>query len=187
MHTQVAIVGAGPAGLMLAHLLQRTGVESVVIEIRSREYVESRVRAGVLEQGTVDLLNENGLGERMHREGMLHHGIELGFAGQRHRIDMKVLTGQAIMVYAQHEVVKDLVQARLLAGGEIVFEATDVSMDGFNGTSPVVRFEKDGVAQELHCDYIAGCDGFHGVCRPSVPEGVLTKFERNYPFGWLGI
>ena len=187
MRTQVAIIGAGPAGLMLAHLLQLSGIESVVLEARSRGYVESRVRAGVLEQCTVDLLNATGIGHRMKAEGLLHRGIELGFTGRRHRIDMKALTGDAVTVYAQHEVVKDLICARLEAGGEIVFEATEVSIHGFNSDSPMVRFEKNGVIHELHCDYIAGCDGFHGICRPSVPEGVLTTYERVYPFGWLGI
>ena len=187
MRTQVAIVGAGPAGLMLAHLLQRAGVESVVIEARSREYVESRIRAGVLEHGTVDLLHEVGLGDRMSREGMKHNGIELGFNRQRHRIDMKALTGEGITVYAQHEVIKDLIDARVRAGGAIVFEATDVSIQGFRGDSPSVRFTHDGVAQELNCDFIAGCDGSHGVCRSSVPDGVLKTFERVYPFAWLGI
>jgi p-hydroxybenzoate 3-monooxygenase len=187
MRTQVAIIGAGPAGLMLAHLLYLQGVESVVVEARNRRYVEERIRAGVLEQGTVDLLNEAGLGERMRREGLLHNGIELGFAGRRHRIDMKELTGQAVTVYGQHEVVKDLIQARLSAGGEIVFEAANVTVHDFAGTAPSVRYEKDGVGRELRCDYIAGCDGFHGVCRPSVPDGALIVYERVYPFGWLGI
>jgi len=187
MRTQVAIIGAGPAGLMLAHLLHRSGVESVVLEARSREYVESRVRAGVLEQGTVDLLNETGLGDRMNAEGLLHHGIELGFGGRRHRIDMKALTGNAVTVYAQHEVVKDLIAARLKARGEIVFEAAKVSIHGFDGDAPVVQFEKDGVSHEMRCDYIAGCDGFHGICRPTAPAGALTTYERIYPFAWLGI
>lgn len=187
MRTQVAIIGAGPAGLMLAHLLHLRGVESIIIEARSREYVEGRVRAGVLEQGTVDLLNETGLGERMRREGLLHHGIEVGFSGRRHRIDMKELTGKAITVYGQHEVVKDLIQTRILAGREIIFEAEDVSIHGLDGSTPIVRYEKGGNAHELQCDYIAGCDGSHGVCRPSVPAGVLTTYERDYPFGWLGV
>ena len=190
MRTQVAIVGAGPAGLMLGHLLQLQGIEAVIVEARSRQYVEERVRAGVLEQGTVDLMNETGLGERMSREGLLHHGIELGFSRKRFRIDMEALTGKAVTVYGQHEVVKDLIKARLASGAEIVFEADNVSIAGFSGgdgENPVVRYEKDGQRHEIECDYIAGCDGFHGVCRPSVPEGVLTTFERVYPFGWLGI
>jgi p-hydroxybenzoate 3-monooxygenase len=187
MRTQVGIIGAGPAGLVLGHLLHLCGIESVIIEARSRKYVEERVRAGVLEQGTVDLLNRTGLGERMKREGLLHHGIELGFAGKRHRIDMNELTGESVTVYGQHEVVKDLVAARLAAGGELVFEAGRVGIHDFDGDAPLVRYEKDGVDHELRCDYIAGCDGFHGICRPSAPEGTLTIFERTYPFGWLGI
>jgi p-hydroxybenzoate 3-monooxygenase len=187
MRTQVAIIGAGPAGLMLGHLLHLAGIESVIVEARSRSHVESRIRAGVLEQGTVDLLNATGVGECMRREGLLHQGIELGFAGKRHRIDMKQLTGHAVMVYGQHEVVKDLIRERLLAGGEIVFEASSVSIHGFDDDSPLVRFEKDGMNHEIHCDYIAGCDGFHGVCRPSVPANALTIYERDYPFGWLGV
>jgi p-hydroxybenzoate 3-monooxygenase len=172
---------------MLGHLLHLRGIESVILEARSRKYVEERVRAGVLEQGTVDLLNRTGLGARMKREGLLHHGIELGFAGKRHRIDMNELTGESVTVYGQHEVVKDLVVARLAAGEEIVFEAEQVSIHGFDCDAPLVRYEKDGIGRELRCDYIAGCDGFHGICRPSVPEGVLTIFERTYPFAWLGV
>ena len=155
MKTQVAIIGAGPAGLMLGHLLHLRGVESVILEARSRKYAEERVRAGVLEQGTVDLLNRTGLGERMKREGLLHHGIELGFAGKRHRIDMNELTGESVTVYGQHEVVKDLIAARLAAGGEIVFEAEQVNIHDFDGDSPLVRYEKDGIGHEaalrLHC------------------------------------
>jgi len=187
MRTQVAIIGAGPAGLVLGHLLHLRGIESVIIEARTRKYVEERVRAGVLEQGTVDLLNRTGLGERMKRVGLLHHGIELGFAGKRHRIDMNELTGESVTVYGQHEVVKDLIAARLAGGGEIIFEAEQVGIHSFDGDAPLVRYEKDGIGHELHCGYIAGCDGFHGICRPSVPEGALTVFERAYPFGWLGI
>lgn len=187
MRTQVAIVGAGPAGLMLGHLLHLRGVESVIVETRSRAYVESRIRAGVLEQGTVDLLNATGVGERMRSQGLLHHGIELGFGGRRHRIDMKELTGEAITVYAQHEVVKDLIAARLNAGGEIVFEAANVSIHGFADDAPLVRYERDGAAHEIQCEFIAGCDGSHGICRPSVPAGVLKTFERNYPFAWMGV
>ena len=166
MRTQVTIIGAGPAGLMLGHLLHLRGIESVILEARSRKYVEERVRAGVLEQGTVDLLNQTGLGDRMSREGLLHHGIELGFAGKRHRIDMQELTGNAITVYGQHEVVKDLIAARLAFGGEIVFEAANASIHNFDGDTPLVRYEENGVIRELRCDYIAGCDGFHGICRP---------------------
>lgn len=187
MKTQVAIIGAGPAGLMLGHLLHLAGIASVIIEARSRSHVEGRIRAGVLEQGTVDLLNATGVGDRMRREGLLHQGIELGFAGERHRIDMKHLTGQAVMVYGQHEVVKDLIQARLLLGGDIIFEADSVSIHGFEGKTPLVRYQKDGMDHDIHCDYIAGCDGFHGICRPSIPASALTIYERLYPFGWLGV
>jgi p-hydroxybenzoate 3-monooxygenase len=172
---------------MLAHLLHLGGIESVVLEARSREYVEERVRAGVLEQGTVNLLERTGVGERMRAQGLLHNGIEIGFAGKRHRIDMKKLTGNAITVYAQHEVVKDLIQARIAAGGATLFEVQNLSVHDFEAGSPVVRFEKDGEEQKLHCDFIAGCDGFHGVCRPSIPTGALTMYERIYPFAWLGI
>jgi p-hydroxybenzoate 3-monooxygenase len=190
MRTQVAIVGAGPAGLMLGHLLQLQGIESLIVEARSRQYVEERIRAGVLEQGTVDLMNQTGLGERMGKQGLLHHGIELGFNKRRFRIDMEALTGKAVTVYGQHEVVKDLIKARQASGADIVFEAEKVSIAGFSdgdGGRPMVRYDKNGEHHEIVCDYIAGCDGFHGVCRPSVPEGVLTTFERVYPFGWLGI
>jgi p-hydroxybenzoate 3-monooxygenase len=149
--------------------------------------VEERVRAGVLEQGTVDLLCATGVGDRMQREGLLHEGIELGFKGRRHRIAMTELTGNTIMVYGQHEVVKDLIAARIEAGGDLLFDVQRVSIHGFEDGSSLIRFEKNGIAQELHCDYIAGCDGFHGICRPSIPEGVLSVYERVYPFAWLGI
>ncbi|MEO8345719.1 MAG: 4-hydroxybenzoate 3-monooxygenase [Betaproteobacteria bacterium] len=188
MRTQVGIVGAGPAGLLLSHLLHLQGVESVIVEARSRAYVEQRVRAGVLEQGTVDLLIQAGVGERLRREGLLHHGIELRFGGHGYRIDMSELTGgRAITVYGQQEVVKDLVSARLDAGGEILFEASEVSVHALQSTRPRIRFQRDGQAMEIECDAIAGCDGFHGICRPSVPAGVLNVFERSYPFAWLGI
>jgi p-hydroxybenzoate 3-monooxygenase len=188
METQVGIVGAGPAGLMLAHLLQLRGIESVVLELRSRRYVEERIRAGVLEQWAADLLVETGVGERLKREGLVHHGIELRFKGKGHRIDFAALAGgKGVTVYGQHEVVKDLIAARLAAGGTIVFEAEDVSVHGFESDAPVIRYRKDGEPHELNCAVIGGCDGFHGVCRPSIPEGVLTTFERGYPFGWLGI
>ena len=186
--TQVAIVGAGPAGLMLAHLLQRQGIESVVLEARSRAYVEDRVRAGVLEQGTVDLLDSSGVGARMRREGLLHGGIELRFGRRGHRIDFPGLTGgRAITVYGQQEVVKDLIQARLDAGAPLLFEAADVSVHGAGSNAPQVRFRHAGDEVELHCRFVAGCDGFHGVCRESIPAGVLSIYERVYPFAWLGI
>ncbi len=186
--TQVGIVGAGPAGLVLSQLLHLQGIESVVVENRSRQYVEERVRAGVLEQGTVDLLTEMGVGERVKREGLVHHGIELRFNGRGHRIDFKELTGgKGITIYSQHEVVKDLTNARIAAGGEVLFEVEDVSASDFDNITPKIRYEKDGHAYELTCDFIAGCDGFHGICRPSIPAGVLTEYERIYPFGWLGI
>ncbi|MGH9755015.1 MAG: 4-hydroxybenzoate 3-monooxygenase [Blastocatellia bacterium] len=188
MRTQVGIVGAGPAGLLLGRLLWLQGVESIVIETRSREYVESRVRAGVLEQGTVDILNEAGVGERMRRQGLVHHGLELSFRGRRHRINMHELTGgRAITVYGQTEVVKDLIKARLDAGAEIFFEIEDVSVRDFDGETPKIRFRWAGQQREIACDFIAGCDGSHGVCRASIPDGALNVYERAYPFGWLGI
>ncbi len=188
--TQVGIVGAGPAGLVLSHLLHLQGIDSVVLEARSRQYCEERIRAGVLEQGTVDLLIEAGVGERLQREGLIHHGITLRFSGRDHRIDFKDLTGgSGITIYAQHELIKDLIKARLDAAGQILFDVEDVSIHDFNSTKPIIRFReyKEGDIHELACDFIAGCDGFHGVCRPSIPEGVLTTYDRTYPFAWLGI
>jgi p-hydroxybenzoate 3-monooxygenase len=185
--TQVGIVGAGPAGLLLSHLLARVGIDCVVLEDRSRDYVESRIRAGVLEQGTVDLLNEAGLGERLGREGLAHAGIEIRFLGRGHRIDFLALTGKAITIYGQHEVVKDLIAARLAQSRPLHFEVSDVAVEGFAGTSPVIRYKSAGAAHELACDFIAGCDGFHGICRPSLPAGALTLYERRYPFAWMGI
>ena len=192
MRTQIGIVGAGPAGLMLSHLLHRAGVESVVVENRSRQYVQDRVRAGVLEQGTVDLMNATGIGERLGREGLVHRGLELRFGRRGHRrgyrIDLFALTGgKAITIYGQNKVVEDLTDARLAAGGRIFFAAEDVSVHGLDSGTPSIRFCSDGEANEMQCDFIAGCDGFHGVCRPSVPAGVLTEFERIYPFAWLGM
>ena len=188
MRTQVAIVGAGPAGLLLSHLLRGEGVDCVILEVRSREYVEHRVRAGVLEQGTVDLLVACGAGERLQREGLRHHGIELRFGGRGHRIDMAALTGgRAITVYGQQEVVKDLIAANLAAGGKILFDVDDVSVHDFDSPTPRVRFRRAGALEELECDVIAGTDGFHGVCRSAIPAGVLNTFERTYPFAWLGI
>jgi p-hydroxybenzoate 3-monooxygenase len=188
MRTQVGIVGAGPAGLVLSHLLHLQGIDSVVLEARTREYVQERVRAGVLEQNTVDLLTDAGVGERVRREGLVHHGIELRFRGRGYRIDFQQLTeGRAITIYAQAELVKDLIDARLAAGGTIAFEAADVSLHNLEGHQPSIRFRKNGESLELFCDFVAGCDGFHGICRPSIPPGVLSVYERNYPFAWLGI
>ena len=173
---------------MLAQLLHLEGIDSVVIEDRSRDYVEQRIRAGVLEQGTVDLLNEIGVGERLEREGLVHDGIELQFAGGRHRIDFPSLTGgRRITVYGQQEVVKDLIAARIDTGRPLHYEVSDVSVHGPDSASPVVRFRHQGEDVELRCDFVAGCDGFHGVCRETIPPGVLTAFEREYPFAWLGI
>jgi len=186
--TQVAIVGAGPAGLLLAHLLHRAGVESVVVEAKSRAYCEQRIRAGVLEQGTVDTLLDSGVGERMQREGLVHRGIELRFAGRGHRLDLHELSGgRSITVYGQQEVVKDLIAARIASGAPIHFEASDVAIEGIDSDAPRVRFTHGGEAHVLACDYIAGCDGFHGICRASLPAGSLTVHEREYPFAWLGI
>jgi p-hydroxybenzoate 3-monooxygenase len=187
IRTQVGIVGAGPAGLVLSHLLHLQGIDSVVLENRSRQYCEERIRAGVLEWGTVDLLVQMGVGDRLKREGLVHHGIELRFGGRGHRIDFKDLTGRAITVYGQHEVVKDLIKARLDAKGQILFEVDAVSVHDFDTTSPRIRYTKANEAHEIRCDFIAGCDGFHGICRTSVPAGALTVYERIYPFGWLGI
>jgi p-hydroxybenzoate 3-monooxygenase len=188
MRTQVGIVGAGPAGLLLSHLLHREGIDSVVLDNRSRADIEATIRAGVLEQGTVDLLHALGLGERMRREGAVHHGIELRFAGRGHRIDLSELTGgKAITVYAQHEVIKDLVAARIDAGGTIVFDAESVSVHDLDGTAPLVRYRHADANVELACDFVAGCDGFHGVCRPAIPPSARTEFSRVYPFGWFGI
>ena len=188
MRSQVGIVGAGPAGLMLSHLLHLAGIESIILENRSRQYIEDRVRAGVLEQGTVDLMIETGVGERLQREGLRHDGVWLSFNGRRRRIPLSELTGgRAITVYAQQEVVKDLVQARLNAGGHIVFDVEDLTVHDFDSLLPKIRYRKDDTAHEVVCDFIAGCDGFHGICRPSVPDGVITAYERIYPFAWLGI
>ena len=186
--TQVGIVGAGPAGLMLGHLLHLNGIDSVIVENRSRDHVVDRVRAGVLEQGTVDLLVAMGVGDGVLRRGLRHEGLYISFKGRRHRIDMAELTGgKAITVYGQNEVVKDLIEARAATGRPLYFDAAHVSVSGLDASVPRIRFEHDGVAHELDCDFIAGCDGFHGICRPSIPDGVLTVYERVYPFGWLGL
>jgi p-hydroxybenzoate 3-monooxygenase len=188
MRTQVGIVGAGPAGLMLGHLLHRQGIDSVILENRSQDYVIERVRAGVLEQGTVALMNEVGLGERLNREGLRHDGVYIAFEGARHRIDMAALTGgRSITVYGQNEVVKDLIAARTAAGAPLHFGVADVRVTDIEGASPRILFTHDGTPSEIACDFIAGCDGFHGVCRTSIPSEHLRTYERTYPFAWLGI
>jgi p-hydroxybenzoate 3-monooxygenase len=187
MRTQVAIIGAGPAGLLLAHLLHQHGIECVVLEAKSRHYVENRVRAGVLEHQSVGVLNEAGVGARMMKEGLLHHGIFLHFAGRSHRIDFEELTGRAVMIYGQQEVVKDLIAARLAARQPVYFEVDAVSIHDFDTASPRVRFRMREEQHTLECDFIAGCDGFHGVCRATVSPQQLSLYERVYPFAWLGI
>ena len=186
--TQVGIVGAGPAGLTLGHLLQLEGIDTVILEDRSREYVEARIRAGVIEQAIVDLLVGAGAGERLKREGLVHHGIELQFAGERHRIPLSDLAGgRAIVIYGQTELVKDLIRLRLESGLPLQFEVADVSVHELETEHPLIRYRHEGRDEELECDVIAGCDGFHGICRPSIPAGILSEFSREYPFGWLGI
>ena len=187
LRADVAIIGAGPAGLILAALLHQAGIESVVLEDRSREYVEARIRAGVLEQGTVELLERAGVTERLHTEAIVHGGIHLQFDGERHHVPMDELTGgRRIVIYGQTEVVKDLIAARLDDALPLLFEVNDVSVHGFDGDEPYVRFEHDGEEHRLDCDVIAGCDGFHGICRPAI-QSVLRTFTREYPYGWLGI
>jgi p-hydroxybenzoate 3-monooxygenase len=186
--TQVAIVGAGPSGLLLGQLLHRAGIDAVIVEQRSPDYVLSRIRAGIIEQTLIDLLDQAGVGTRMHAEGLPHDGIELSFAGMHHRIDLHRLTGgQRVMVYGQTEITRDLMDARRAAGLPTVYEAADVSVHDFDGATPKVRYRKDGTEHEIICDVIAGCDGFHGVCRASVPASALHTHEKVYPFGWLGI
>lgn len=188
MRTQVAIIGSGPSGLLLGQLLHKAGIDAVILERQSADYVLSRIRAGVLEQVTTDLLDEAGVGQRMHAEGLPHTGFDLLFQGARHRIDLHTLTGgQQVMVYGQTEVTRDLMDARQAAGLPTIYEASDVSIHDFDTASPRVRYQKEGVWHELECDFIAGCDGFHGVCRASVPAGAITEFEKVYPFGWLGL
>jgi p-hydroxybenzoate 3-monooxygenase len=188
VRTQVGIVGGGPAGLLLSHLLHLEGIESIVLECRSREDLETTVRAGVLEHGTAELLNEVGVGERMLREGSIHHGIELRFGGHGHRIDFADLTeGLSITIYGQQEVVKDLIRARLEADGKFLFEARAESVEDLDTDSPKIRFLQNGQQEEISCDYVAGCDGSLGVCRTGIPENARTEYTRTYPFGWFGI
>src|SRR6185503_15853173 len=187
MRTQVAIIGAGPAGLLLGQLLRVRGIDNIILESRSAEYVLGRIRAGVIEQGMVELLEAAGVGARMRREGLEHDGTQIAFAGVRHRIDFRALTGRPVTVYGQTEITRDLMEARAAAGATTVYEADNVSLHDFASDRPRVRYFKDGAEHEIACDFIAGCDGFHGVSRQSVPAGAITSFERTYPFGWLGL
>jgi p-hydroxybenzoate 3-monooxygenase len=187
LRTSVGIVGAGPAGLMLGHLLHLAGIDSIIIENRPEEYVIERVRAGVLEQSTVDLMVESGVGSRLQREGMFHDGIYLNVFGKRRRIDMAELTGRRITVYGQNEVVKDLIAARRSTGRPLLFEVSGAQVHDLDSDQPKIKFAKDDAEQEIRCDFIAGCDGFHGICRDSIPSNQIQIYERVYPFGWLGI
>jgi p-hydroxybenzoate 3-monooxygenase len=186
--TQVAIVGAGPSGLLLGQLLYKAGIDAIILERQTGEYVLGRIRAGILEQVTIDLMDEAGVGKRMHDEGLVHGGFEMMYGGRRHRIDLNRLTGGSnVMVYGQTELTRDLMDARSAASLPTVYEARDVSVHDFDGTRPRVRYHKDGRSHEIECDFIAGCDGFHGVCRASVPRAAITEYEKVYPFGWLGL
>lgn len=188
MRTQVAIIGAGPSGLLLGQLLHKAGIDAIIVERQSPEYVLGRIRAGVLEQTTVDLLDEAGVGERMHKEGLVHSGFDMLFNGQRHRIDLNKYSGGAnVMVYGQTEVTRDLMNARTAAGLPTVYEAENVQVLDFDTQRPRVTYEKDGQSHTIECDFIAGCDGFHGVCRASAPKDAIKEFEMVYPFGWLGV
>ncbi len=188
MRTQIAIIGAGPAGLLLGQLLHKAGIDAVIVERQSPDYVLSRIRAGVLEQVTTNLLDEAGVGQRMHAQGLVHTGFDMLFGGVRHRIDLEQLTGgKKVMVYGQTEVTRDLMDARRAAGLPTVYEAAHVEVHDFDTQTPSVTFEKEGQTHTIHCDFIAGCDGFHGVCRASVPRSAIQAFEKVYPFGWLGL
>jgi len=188
MRTQVAIVGAGPSGLLLGQLLHRAGIDNIIVERQSAEYVLGRIRAGILEQVTVDLMDEAGVGARLHREGVVHHSIELAFDGRRHPIDVHGLTnGKVVTAYGQTELTHDLMDARRDESLPTVYEAQDVAVSGFDGEHPQVQYRKDGQLHTIDCDFIAGCDGFHGVCRASVPSGAIREYEKVYPFGWLGV
>jgi len=187
MRTQIAIIGAGPSGLLLGQLLHRSGVDNVILERHTGEHVLSRIRAGVIERGAVDLINEAGVGARMQREGLVHDGTQICFSGERHRIDFRALTGKSVMVYGQTEITRDLMDGRAASGLPTVYEAQDVSLHDFAGDKPRVRYRKDGEEEEIVCDFIAGCDGFHGVSRQSVPKSSIRNYERVYPFGWMGL
>ena len=188
MPTQVAIIGSGPAGLLLGQLLNKYGIDNIVIERKTREYVLARIRAGVLEQGTVNLLDEVRVAGRLHSEGLVHDGVEIAFAGARHRIDMKGSTsGKTVTIYGQTEVTRDLMDARDAAGLPTVFEAENVALSGFDTDKPSVSYVKDSASHSISCDFIAGCDGFHGVSRSTIDPNLIRTFEREYPFGWLGV
>lgn len=187
MRTQVGIIGAGPAGLALARILHLQGISSIIIENRNRDYIENRIRAGLIEHWAADLLTDLGVGERMKREGLVHWGTNIAINGDIHHIDFKALVNKRITIYGQQEVVKDLVERRLADGGPLFFEVGNVSIHDLKTDRPKIRFTHDGQAKEIECDFIAGCDGYHGICRPSFPDGVLRPYERDYPFGWLGI
>src|SRR5256885_6466884 len=187
LRTKVAIIGAGPAGLLLGQLLHAYGIDNVILERQTPEYVLGRIRAGLLEEGTVALLDQVGVGARAHREGLVHHGVEFAFGGARHRIDLHAATGKTVIIYGQTEVTLDLMNARKAAGLSTVYQATDVKPHDFDTDRPRVTYVKDGVTHEIACDFIAGCDGFHGVSRASVKPSAIQTFERVYPFGWLGI
>jgi p-hydroxybenzoate 3-monooxygenase len=188
MRTQVVIIGSGPSGLLLGQLLTNTGIDNIILERSSREHVLARIRAGVLEEGTTGMLDEAGAGERMHREGLPHDGFDMAFDGRRHRVDLFGLTGgKRVMIYGQTEVTRDLMDKRDATGGTTVYEAVDVAPRDFGGERPYVTYEKDGATHRIDCDFIAGCDGYHGISRKSVPEAAIALYERAYPFGWLGI
>lgn len=188
MRTQVAIIGAGPSGLLLGQILSRAGISTLILERQSADHVLGRIRAGVLEQGTIDLLEAAGVGQRLQRQGLVHGGFELLFKGARHRIDLQALTGgRQVMVYGQTELTRDLMEARAAAGQPSVYQASELTIHDFDGQQPRVRYVRQGRQHELACDFIAGCDGFHGVCRASVPRGAITEYEKVYPFGWLGL
>lgn len=185
--TQVAIIGAGPAGLLLGQLLHRAGIDAVILEQRTPEYVLGRIRAGVLEQGTVEILELAGVTERLHQEALTHEGVDLSFDGERHRINFKTLVGRSMTVYGQTEVTRDLMEARAAMGAKTIYEAESVALHDVTGRKPRVTYRKNGVEHTIECDFIAGCDGYHGVSRKSIPPEVLKIFERSYPFGWLGV